>query len=1005
MRSTLLLTLAAGALLAAVPSVSAQSGRVVGTVAEAGTDNAMPGANVRVAGTTIGAATDLNGRFILSGVPAGEQTIIASFVGYNSDSTQVVVPPGDEVQVNLALSWLAAETGEVVVTAQARGQLQAINEQLNAETITNVVSAERIRELPDESAAAAVSRLPGVSLQNGDQIVVRGIEAKYNTVTVNGVQLPSTTTDRSTSLGFISSNMLAGIEVSKAVTPAMDANTIGGNVNLRLREAPEGLHYDTMIQWDYNDQDNTADNYRAWASVSNRFLNDRLGVFVQGNARRFNGGGDVSTANLAFVAPQNGVEGVQTYYINAYDFQDQVNINEEYGGSLLLDVRLPAGKIILQNAYSSEDFDNITYTDRLNLQDGSRTMGFGVPFGGPGRTIGGRYLLVNSLQGEHQLAGLGNLGINWSLSHAKSRREDDLSYNVSFTGTNFFTPIPATNAVDVDPIFGIEYSGDADAGVGAAEVLYDNYGERRLVGALDLTLPVNAGFISGRVRGGGKYSDLDRDRDRTSYYRRLSDGGSQNAGAADFITGLGGDPQAPLLFSIFEQAEYDRGENYLGGRRVFSKILDVELVDEYFRLAQSGWPGESLAGSNRFDYTANEEVAAGYVMGDFDIGRYLNVLGGVRYENYSFNNSAPFVNQTLYDGSGAVIDTLTAERSIGHWFPNIQTRITPTDWFDIRLAYTKTTSRPDYQYLLANSFADQGTAGQSGNPNLRPTISDNYDAYLSFHNNRIGLLTFGVFAKELSDIIRPLSFQYRNLEMFEGTYWAGRDGGYPTCGDGRVRTSCEDVNGDGRPDGLAIPTVSPNGTFSTFVNNPDSGLLSGFEVDWQTNFWYLPRPLNSLVLNVNYTRVNSEIDYQSISREDLTPENPFDPLQEVPSVRPGRLYQQGDNIVNIALGADVGGFSGRVSFRYQDDILVSLDSTVPDLDVYTAPNYSWDFSLRQSLPIEGLSLFLNGVNITHPANYNNRFVALGATTATRSEFRNGISYYPRRFQLGLRYGL
>ena len=84
---------------------------------------------------------------------------------------------------------------------------------------------------------------------------------------------------------------------------------------------------------------------------------------------------------------------------------------------------------------------------------------------------------------------------------------------------------------------------------------------------------------------------------------------------------------------------------------------------------------------------------------------------------------------------------------------------------------------------------------------------------------------------------------------------------------------------------------------------------------------------------------------------------------------------------------------------------MSLDSTVPDLDVYTAPNYSWDFSLRQSLPIEGLSLFLNGVNITHPANYNNRFVALGATTATRSEFRNGISYYPRRFQLGLRYGL
>lgn len=1003
MRTRRLLSVSILALLCAFPVLAfAQSGRVVGIVTDAGTGGPMPGANVRIQGTTIGAATDLNGRFVLPGVPAGEQTVVASFVGYNSDSTQVVVRPGEEVEVDLALSWLAAETGEVVVTAQARGQLQAINEQLTAETITNVVSAERIRELPDESAAAAVSRLPGVSLQNGDQIVVRGIEAKYNTVTVNGVQLPSTTTDRSTSLGFISANMLAGIEVAKSVTPAMDANSIGGNINLRLREAPEDLHYDTMIQWDYNDQDNTSDNYRAWASVSNRFLDDRVGVFAQGNARRFNGGGDVSSAGFGEIDPQNGVEDVQTYYINTFDFQDQVNINEEYGGSLLLDLRLPSGKIILQNAYSSESFNNATFTDRLNLQDGTRVLGFGVPFGGPGRTIGDRYLLVNSLQGDHQLAGLGNLGVNWSLSHARSRREDDLSYNVTFSGTGWFDPISATDAVDIDPVFDIEYLEGADAGVGAADVVYESFGERRLVGSLDLTLPVEAGFISGRLQGGGKYSDLDRDRDRTSFYRRLTDA-DNNAGAADFIRGLGGDPNAPLLFSIFQDPDYERGAYYLDGRRPFNENLDVELMDEYFRLAQTAWPGESLAGSSRFDYTAQEQVAAGYIMGNFDLGRYLNLLGGVRYENYSFNNSAPFVNQTLYDGAGAVVDTLTAERSMGHWFPNIQAQVSPTDWFDIRLAYTKTTSRPDYQYLLANSFANQGSSGQSGNPNLRPTISDNYDAYFSVHNNRIGLFTFGVFAKELSDIIRPLTFQYRNIGLFEGTYWAGRDVGYPVCEDGRARTSCEDTNGDGRPDGLAIPVVNPTGDFQTFVNNPDSGLLRGFEIDWQTNFWYLPRPFNSVVFNVNYTRIDSEVDYQSITR--IPGEGPFDPLQEISSVRPGRLYQQGNNVVNVALGADIGGFSGRVSFRYQDDILVSLDSVTPDLDVFTAPNYSWDFSLRQNLPIDGLSLFLNGVNITHAVNENNRVLAVGATSAVRSEITNGIAYYPNRYQLGIRYGL
>ena len=72
----------------------------------------------------------------------------------------------------------------------------------------------KLQELPDESAAAALSRLPGISLMNGDQVVIRGIQAKQNLILVNGIQLPSTDVNtRATNLGFISSNMLDGIEV------------------------------------------------------------------------------------------------------------------------------------------------------------------------------------------------------------------------------------------------------------------------------------------------------------------------------------------------------------------------------------------------------------------------------------------------------------------------------------------------------------------------------------------------------------------------------------------------------------------------------------------------------------------------------------------------------------------------------------------------------------------------------------------------------------------------
>src|SRR5690625_7867986 len=98
------------------------------------------------------------------------------------------------------------------------------------------------------------------------------------------------------------------------------------------------------------------------------------------------------------------------------------------------------------------------------------------------------------------------------------------------------------------------------------------------------------------------------------------------------------------------------------------------------------------------------------------------------------------------------------------------------------------------------------------------------------------------------------------------------------------------------------------GRRETYVNSPYLGHIRRSEIDRQTNFWYLPAPLNSIVFNVNYTRLNSEMDYQSIQIYQPTP---FTTAQR-DTFRAGRLYQQADNILNMALGADVRGFSGRI---------------------------------------------------------------------------------------------
>src|SRR5690625_5981313 len=87
----------------------------------------------------------------------------------------------------------------------------------------------------------------------------------------------------------------------------------------------------------------------------------------------------------------------------------------------------------------------------------------------------------------------------------------------------------------------------------------------------------------------------------------------------------------------------------------------------------------------------------------------------------------------------------------------------------------------------------------------------------------------------------------------------------------------------------------------------------------------------------------------------------------------------------MALGADVRGFSGRISFRYQGEVLSNLAQQIPQDDQFARPNYAWDFSIRQALPIDGLSLFFNGVNITSPAQYVFRRLAAGAEATERSE--------------------
>ncbi|MFO7447384.1 MAG: TonB-dependent receptor, partial [Ignavibacteriaceae bacterium] len=321
-------------------------------------------------------------------------------------------------------------------------------------------------------------------------------------------------------------------------------------------------------------------------------------------------------------------------------------------------------------------------------------------------------------------------------------------------------------------------------------------------------------------------------------------------------------------------------------------------------------------------------------------------------------------------------------------FTNAQLRYKFTDWLDIRVAYSKAISRPDFQAILPNIFYNPGPdlVNQAGNPKLKPSISTNFDAFISFYNNEIGLFTIGGFYKKIDDVFFQTEIYYQNIALYDiwfpdSVFWAAQDTKVPV----------------------------PNERIQTWINNPNPAYLKGLEFEWQTNFWYLPGFLNSLVLNVNYTKVWSEIDYKQVRN---IAENFIDPVTgrltsryyTVDTIRTARLLNQGDDILNLALGVDYKGFSGRISFNMQGNVITSVGQTRPEEDQFTGNIYKWDFTLKQELPIEGLSVQLSGVNIFHNV------------TETYRKFRRvndgavfdnllGLQYSPRIFELNVRYTL
>jgi outer membrane receptor for ferrienterochelin and colicin len=134
-----------------------------------------------------------------------------------------------------------------------------------------------------------VGRLPGVSVISdsgeGNRVVIRGMDPRFNLVTINGVRAPSDDEGaNAVGLAGISPFMIAGIEIQKSLTPDKDGDAVGGIVDLKLRDAEAGFKTNVVFQNNINNIIPSSNfNPRATLQLSNRFLDNRLGAIFVGN--------------------------------------------------------------------------------------------------------------------------------------------------------------------------------------------------------------------------------------------------------------------------------------------------------------------------------------------------------------------------------------------------------------------------------------------------------------------------------------------------------------------------------------------------------------------------------------------------------------------------------------------------------------------------------------------------------------------------------------------------
>lgn len=789
-------------------STAAFAGALGGTVTDASGTAGLGGAEVMVTETGQSTITESDGTFRFGDLPAGSYTVNVRYSGAEAQSRTVNVAASGLTHADFALSGLYGET-TVLVIGQRANLTSNIQRQRAADGVQTTLSRDAIGQFPDQNVAESLRRAPGVNVLNdqgeGRFVSVRGLDPNLNSASINGNRILSTGgDDRMVAMDVIPAELIESIDIKKTLTPDMDADTIGGSIEINTTSAFDRKKnlLSASLEGSYNDL-NGKTSPKGSLDFAYRLTPD-LGV-----------AGGLSYYDRSFSTDNIEVADWEDGFARTLEYRDYDVSRERYGATLNFDWRVNENtQLYLRTFYSK--FDDTELRRRLvfKIDNLDPTVSGDTATFVSGSGSAGRIEVRRDIKDRREWQETSNIAIGgkswidgWKLTYDLSVSEASQSEKGS-----------------IDPMrFRSRYQGGADQ-IGVTFDYSDmekpsfdvtqgadifNDATRYEMTAFEHTVREAARDRENAVRfDASRVFALDTGSLELKFGAKVRQRNKSLDMTYDVYDGYDGDL---TLADVVGTQSYGLAE--LGPVPDLAKVRTL-VRDNLPNFEKD--EDESFLLSTIEDYKGSEDITAGYIQGRYDAGK-LRIVTGVRVEKTELDMTGSAVDLDSLD-----IVPVRFRNDYTDVLPSLNVRYEASDKLILRGAAYASLSRPSFGKLAPRFQLEENDDGEIdatfGNTDLKPYKASNLDFSAEYYFAPEAVISGGVFFKTINDFIVDYSTDV------PGTY--------------------KGFNYD----------------YASYAINGEEARVSGFEFAYNQAFTMLPAPWDGLLLGVNYTYTDAEGD-------------------------------------------------------------------------------------------------------------------------------------------------